>query len=602
MWFDQNALVGGDAWDAKIRKQIKECALFVPIISANTQARREGYFRLEWKLANDRTHLMAHGTPFLLPVCIDGTKDANALVPDSFAMVQWTRLPQSADARNGCPDGGELLATFCGRVKRLLSNAAGGEVPPRVLGAHAPQPAGKVLRRNAPLRRWSFAVAALVLLGAVVLWAPRRDPTPPASAGLPEARQLTLKARALIDDDFLAVRENFRLAEELAKRATTLEPMDGEVWATLARVSVAMLDLNYDRSTVRQEAARSQVERAVRLAPEAVETELAAGLYRLRQREHIEAERHFRHGLAIAPRDPRLAFGLAEALRDQRRDVEASDVLTKHPAFGERDPRPLVQQASWLRNEDFPAAEALLQRSLQLAPSTRGYLAYLSALLVVGDLQTARELIASIPPHVLQEDAVAAEAASVLIWSGDTKQALALLARVPREMLEHSMYSMPKDYVVGHALNVEGRLAAAEAAWNRALAVLDVRLAAEPAGRERWLPIRADLLAATGRAEEGEKIWALLRDLPTNSFVNTPFRRVRFLVIAGRVDEAAQAIAEASLSLRERTMVRLSPNFAEVRRQPGVAERVVEWERDYEEMSLRRVVTKRTAKTGERNE
>ena len=31
-------LRGGDAWDAKIRKQIAECALFVPVISAATQA------------------------------------------------------------------------------------------------------------------------------------------------------------------------------------------------------------------------------------------------------------------------------------------------------------------------------------------------------------------------------------------------------------------------------------------------------------------------------------------------------------------------------------------------------------------------------------
>ena len=54
VWFDQSALRGGDAWDASIRRQIKECALFVPIISANTQAREEGYFRLEWKLAVDR--------------------------------------------------------------------------------------------------------------------------------------------------------------------------------------------------------------------------------------------------------------------------------------------------------------------------------------------------------------------------------------------------------------------------------------------------------------------------------------------------------------------------------------------------------------------
>jgi len=51
VWFDQGELRGGDAWDAAIRKQVKGCALFVPLISANTDARSEGYFRREWNLA-----------------------------------------------------------------------------------------------------------------------------------------------------------------------------------------------------------------------------------------------------------------------------------------------------------------------------------------------------------------------------------------------------------------------------------------------------------------------------------------------------------------------------------------------------------------------
>jgi hypothetical protein len=47
VWFDQSELRGGDSWDHNIRKQIKDCALFVPIILANTQARTEEYFRRE---------------------------------------------------------------------------------------------------------------------------------------------------------------------------------------------------------------------------------------------------------------------------------------------------------------------------------------------------------------------------------------------------------------------------------------------------------------------------------------------------------------------------------------------------------------------------
>src|SRR5215472_2597894 len=68
VWFDQSALRGGDAWDVSIRRQIKECALFVPIISANTQAREEGYFRREWNLACNRMLDMADDRTFLLPV------------------------------------------------------------------------------------------------------------------------------------------------------------------------------------------------------------------------------------------------------------------------------------------------------------------------------------------------------------------------------------------------------------------------------------------------------------------------------------------------------------------------------------------------------
>jgi hypothetical protein len=51
VWFDRSELVGNDAWDAKIHRQIKACVVFVPLISANLQAQREGCFRLKWKLA-----------------------------------------------------------------------------------------------------------------------------------------------------------------------------------------------------------------------------------------------------------------------------------------------------------------------------------------------------------------------------------------------------------------------------------------------------------------------------------------------------------------------------------------------------------------------
>src|SRR5882724_4208445 len=110
VWFDQSELRGGDAWDQTIRKQIKTCALFLPLISRSTHDRDEGYFRLEWKLAVDRCHLMAADKAFLLPVVIDDTRDDDERAPERFRDVQWTRLPVGA-----------TTAAFVGRVRGLLA-------------------------------------------------------------------------------------------------------------------------------------------------------------------------------------------------------------------------------------------------------------------------------------------------------------------------------------------------------------------------------------------------------------------------------------------------------------------------------------------------
>jgi adenylate cyclase len=110
VFLDQSELRGGDAWDQKIRREIHDCALFIPIVSANTASRHEGYFRLEWDLADQRTHMIARSRVFVVPVCLDATTEVAADVPESFRRVQWTRLP-----------GGETPRAFVARIKRLLS-------------------------------------------------------------------------------------------------------------------------------------------------------------------------------------------------------------------------------------------------------------------------------------------------------------------------------------------------------------------------------------------------------------------------------------------------------------------------------------------------
>jgi TolB-like protein/DNA-binding winged helix-turn-helix (wHTH) protein/Flp pilus assembly protein TadD len=128
VWLDRSELRSGDAWDTAIRQQIRECTLFVPLISASTVARTEGYFRLEWALAEERSRMMSKRRPFFVPVVLDDTQDAD--VPDAFQAVQWIRLP-----------GGEATPAFVARILALLDDVLH---PPTVTASHA-RPEGPVV-------------------------------------------------------------------------------------------------------------------------------------------------------------------------------------------------------------------------------------------------------------------------------------------------------------------------------------------------------------------------------------------------------------------------------------------------------------------------
>ena len=109
-WFDVERLEGGDDFDRKIRRNIARCGFFIPVISATTQRRHEGYFRREWSYASDRVRSMADAAVFVLPVCIDGTDRGEALVPDTFQPLHITGLP-----------GGQITPEFAQRLRELMS-------------------------------------------------------------------------------------------------------------------------------------------------------------------------------------------------------------------------------------------------------------------------------------------------------------------------------------------------------------------------------------------------------------------------------------------------------------------------------------------------
>jgi TolB-like protein/tetratricopeptide (TPR) repeat protein len=200
VWFDHNELRGGDVWDQKIRRQIKECALFVPVISANTQDRSEGYFRLEWKLAVERTHLMLEGVPFLAPVVIDETPESGAAVPSEFMKVQWMRLP-----------GALPTPQFVEQVRLLLESPHKAAPSARAASAIPAAPSS----RPSGIPAWLAAVVGVASLCAVIYVASRpaakapAGPAKPASdtsaEGPPSAGANGPSVAPLVDEKSIAV-------------------------------------------------------------------------------------------------------------------------------------------------------------------------------------------------------------------------------------------------------------------------------------------------------------------------------------------------------------------------------------------------------------
>jgi TolB-like protein/Tfp pilus assembly protein PilF len=110
---------------------------------------------------------MAKGKRFLLPVCIDDTREKGAQVPESFLEVQWTRLPD-----------GEPTPQFVELVRRIVS-PAGPSVTRTGERVTESAPAAPMLAtKQGGLGRWiGIGLGGAIAVGALVVFT-RKDPPP----------------------------------------------------------------------------------------------------------------------------------------------------------------------------------------------------------------------------------------------------------------------------------------------------------------------------------------------------------------------------------------------------------------------------------------
>jgi hypothetical protein len=91
VWFDKNrgpglGLEHGTDYDFEINKKIRECTLFVLLLSRNTLKQEVSYFRNEWRWASQRWRITQIGRPFMKPVVIDDLEYAKS--PDFWEFCE----------------------------------------------------------------------------------------------------------------------------------------------------------------------------------------------------------------------------------------------------------------------------------------------------------------------------------------------------------------------------------------------------------------------------------------------------------------------------------------------------------------------------------
>ena len=608
VWFDaEGGLEHGDEWDAKIRRQIKECVLFLPIISANTQAREEGYFRIEWELAAQRALGIASGVAFILPIVIDDTREPDALVPDRFRSVQWTRLRS-----------GELTPEIKARFLKLWSHRAGVvkheaavgrdlRIPPSSSKAGFGDPA---LQSKPGWKAYAGLAVGVFALVAVVGWWMLRPPAtvasvpgnsatpPPAIPAPPPApvnpagegtgpRQLVAKARALFEA-LDSTRDDFKLAEEIIAQAKATGANDAEVWAADAQLNERYFIRGWDTSDARREAARAAAQRAQRLDPQSFEARYAQiGLLSYTGREGTEKEKLLLDLLHDRPTDHRVLRELGSTLDRQGRVDEGVAFMDQAAALPGGDPLALYNKSLgyWFAGRTVEAEAAMRASIAQKSFTGAMLMSVWYAMVLRGDLDGARATLEQIAPAELLEDRGCYFSYYLHCLRREPDAAIARLRNMPRDWISDNWYRGPKARLMGDALQQAGRAEAAAVEWRAALKLVDARLAASPTNGNQQFN-RILLLVSLGEKAEAEKQFAVLVQLngldPTGA-VPVPGWVTELSIALGRKTEALRQIAVGLKQDRRAVtftaaILRLDPEYDSLRGEPEFARLIAQAE------------------------
>jgi hypothetical protein len=120
VWFDRQALQAGDDYEAKIKRNIENASLFVPILSRSTLTTQRRFFRIEWDHAEKVAVQVPANQRYIIPVVIDDVAPNDPMIPERFRKLNWVRIEPGAPS----PDLVAILRQLFRDYQRQLATAS----------------------------------------------------------------------------------------------------------------------------------------------------------------------------------------------------------------------------------------------------------------------------------------------------------------------------------------------------------------------------------------------------------------------------------------------------------------------------------------------
>ncbi len=276
--------------------------------------------------------------------------------------------------------------------------------------------------------------------------------------------------------------ESQELQMQMFIRAVQLDPRFALAFAALSRTHSGFYHFGYDRTPERQSMARSSVDRALELAPDSPEVQLALGYYHYWcHKDYQRALEAFAAARRSLPNDSELLEAVAYVQRRQGVWEETTANLKRACTLSPLEARPpaeLGRTYTWLRR--YQEAEEYLDRSIAILPDqVEAYLAKAENYwLWKGTTREARAALEALPKtgdpsstwfRFWQE-----------VYDRRFEEALDLLRATPDEMIREQFFFAPKALLAAVAHDLMGDAVAARAAYGSARVELEEEIRARP--------------------------------------------------------------------------------------------------------------------------